>query len=284
MPFCLAELPCVAAVCIYWTFSQPLCCTWLEPELKLNAGWAVLRRTVIVPRNHKVGLDGSLKEQAALLCSSPFEALFALARLSMSLPGWLCRTNGSCAARLAAPKKEAGLLAAHQSPSRLDSYALMKRTDQLLGGQSASPADGPECGQPAKRLHTCRRRDCMYGCNKWGSFQFGKGCPNERLSTRTKSLKRDFLRRGDALGCSEGGSVLPLLLSACCFAGYIINKGGCLVFESRHSCYYNREIGKQRFTAVNPFANLFEARSLPGCSLLQWVQWKSVRAMLFFWS
>jgi len=69
----------------------------------------------------------------------------------------VCNTNLSCAGRLASLEKE-GLLAAHQSPSRLDSYALVKWTGQLLGGQSASLTDGPECGQPAKHIHTCRCR------------------------------------------------------------------------------------------------------------------------------
>lgn len=68
-----------------------------------------------------------------------------------------CNMNLSCAGRLASVEKE-GLLAAHQSPSWLDSYALVERTDQLLGGQSASLADGPECGQPAKRIHMCSCR------------------------------------------------------------------------------------------------------------------------------
>lgn len=44
------------------------------------------------------------------------------------------------------------------------------------------------------------------------------------------SLKRDLFWGGGMSECSEEGSVLSLLLSACIFADYIINKGGYLVF------------------------------------------------------
>lgn len=128
------------------------------PELKLNDGWPVLSHSSIVHSNrrHKVGLDRRLEYQSALLFSFLFEILFALACVSMSVVMW-CAAQTGVAGRLASLEKE-GLLAAHQSPSPLDSYALVKRTDQLLGGQSASLTDGPGCGQPAKHIHTCRWR------------------------------------------------------------------------------------------------------------------------------
>lgn len=91
--------------------------------------------------------------------------------------------------------------------------------------------------QQSSYIHVDVEAVCMGIINR--DLQFGKSCPNERLSSETKSPKRDFVRGRDALECSEGESLLSSLLSACCFAGYIINRGGCLVFESRHSCYYN---------------------------------------------
>lgn len=159
MPLCLAELPSIAAIYIYWVFSQLPCCTWLVPELKLNDGWPALSHSGIVHGNHrhKVGLDRRLKYQSALLFSFLFEIFFALACVSMKRGHVVCNTTLSCAGRLASLEKE-GLLAAHQSPSRIDSYALVKWTNQLLGGQSASRTDGPECGQPGKHIHTCRCR------------------------------------------------------------------------------------------------------------------------------
>lgn len=160
MPLCLAELSCIVAIYIYWVFSQLPCCTWLVPELKLNDGWPVLSHSSIVYRNHchKVGLDHKLKYQSALLFSFLFEIFFALACVSMSVVMWYATQPWVALGGLPPWRKKEGLLAAHQSPSRLDSYTLVKRTDQLLGGQSASLTDGPECGQPAKYIHTCRCR------------------------------------------------------------------------------------------------------------------------------
>lgn len=130
------------------------------------------------PRNrcHRVGLDHSPKQQSALLFSFLLETLFALACVSMSVAMW--RSTQTPARR--GSLKKAELLAAHQSPSRLDSYALMKRTDQLLSRQCASLTDEPECGQPATQIHMRRYRYCMYRHNKLGSFQFGKRCPSGR--------------------------------------------------------------------------------------------------------
>lgn len=101
---------------------------------------------------HKVGLDHGLKYQSALLFSFLFEIFCALACMPMTvLP---CHTNLSGAGTLSSLEK-GGLLATHQSPSLPDSSALVKWTDQRLGGQCASLADGPEYGQPAERTHVC---------------------------------------------------------------------------------------------------------------------------------
>lgn len=127
-------------------------------------------------RCHRVGLDRSLKQQSALLFSFLFETLFALACVSMSVAMW---RSTQTPARLASLKK-AEFLAAHQSLSWLDSYALMKWTYQLLSRQCANLTDEPECGQPAKQIYMRRYRYCTYRHKKLGSFPFGKRCPSGR--------------------------------------------------------------------------------------------------------
>lgn len=97
----------------------------------------------------------------------------------------VCRTNSSGAGRLWSLEK-GGLLAAHQSPSLLDSSAIVKGAEQRVGGQRASLADGPDCGQPAEP-YTCGDVDnCMYGRKKEGALQFERKCRSERLSAEAK--------------------------------------------------------------------------------------------------
>lgn len=57
-----------------------------------------------------------------------------------------------------------------------------------------------------------------------------KSCRSEKLSTKAVNLKGDFSGGGGMSECSEARSMVSLLLSACSFADYIINKGGYLVF------------------------------------------------------
>lgn len=83
-------------------------------------------------------------------------------------------------------------MAAHQSPSLLDSSAIVKGAEQRVGGQRASLADGPDCGQPAEP-YTCGDVDnCMYGRKKERALQFERKCRSERLSTKATGLERDF--------------------------------------------------------------------------------------------
>lgn len=257
MPLCLTELPCIVAIYIYWVVSQLPCCTWLVPKSKLNDGWPVLGHSIIVQYNHlhKVGLDHSLKYQSAPL----FFLLCFGVRASGRAPV-VCHTNLSGTGSLSCLGK-GGLLAAHQSPSLPDSSALVKWADRRLGGQSASLADGPECGQPAEPYMCVDVDNCMYGHNKEGSLQFEKRCRSERLSTKAASLKRDF--------CWTRGHVRVLRGRICAFLVAL-----CLQF-----C---RLCNKQRrlFSLLNLGTLVTSTGNVENDTSLQWISLQTTWSLL----